>query len=169
MIRYNIDKFLEIENLPQDKINIYGSNLKQNTLKKLLNQTKGKSEKTNEVKDNVWVVPSLNHNVSNDNDKTKLHLALSQLTEKNKDNIFDNILIIIKKHFNLSDLIYESAIHQDYYSNIYSKLCVFLRDNIKETILFEKKIITSLEDFFKKRLLKNNKYQNYIKFIAYLN
>lgn len=171
MIRYNIDKFLELEKLPQEKINIYGSNLKQNSLKKLLNQTKGKSDKSVEIKnENVWVSPSINHNIINDDDKTKLHIALSQLTEKNKDEIFDNILDIIKKNFNLIDLIYESAIQQDYYSNIYSKLCLFLKNKIKEnSIQLEFKVIDSLEKFFYNRLSTDSKYQNYIKFISYLN
>jgi hypothetical protein len=169
MIRYNIDKFLELEKLPQEKINVYGSNLKQNSLKKLLNQSKNKSEKISEKNSNVWVSPSLNHNVINDDDKTKLHVALSQLTEKNKDDIFGVILEIIKKNFKLIDLIYDCAIQQDYYSEIYSKLCVFIRDNINEDTGIEKKIINSLEIFFNNRLSSNNKYQNYIKFISYLN
>lgn len=169
MIRYNIDKFLELEKLPQEKINVYGSNLKQNSLKKLLNQTKNKSEKITEKKDDVWVSPSLNHNVINDNDKTKLHVALSQLTDKNKDEIFNIILEIIRNNHSLIDLIYDCAIQQDYYSNIYSKLCVFLRDNIKQDIKIEKKILNSLETFFNNRLSKDIKYQNYIKFISYLN
>lgn len=170
MIRYNIDKFLEIEKLPQEKINIYGSNLKQNSLKKLLNQTKNKSDKPVEKKnDNVWVSPSLNHNVINDDDRTKLHLLLSQLTYKTKDDIFENVLKIIKKNFNLIDLIYDSAIQQDYFSNIYSKLCVFLKDNIENSKELELKVINSLEKFFNNRLSSNDKYQNYIKFISYLN
>lgn len=169
MIRYNIDKFLELEKLPQEKINVYGSNLKQNSLKKLLNQTKNKIEKITEKKDDVWVSPSLNHNVINDNDKTKLHVSLSQLTDKNKDEIFNIILEIIRNNLSLIDLIYDCAIQQDYYSNIYSKLCVFLRDNIKQDIGIEKKILNSLETFFNNRLSKDIKYQNYIKFISYLN
>jgi hypothetical protein len=168
MIRYNIDKFLEIEKLPTNKINIYGSNLKQNSLKKLLNQTKNKVEKPTVKNDNVWVVPSLNHNVANDNDKTKLHLSLTQLTEKNKDDIFDIVLNIIKKNNQLISLIYDFAIQQDYYSNIYSKLCVYLRDNIVDKSILEKKIIDSLETFFYSRLENESKYQSYIKFISYL-
>lgn len=170
MIRYNIDKFLELEKIPQEKINIYGSNLKQQSLKKLLNQSKNKTEKKPEKKNsNIWVSPSLNHNVIDDNDETKLHVALSQLTEKNKDEIFNLILKIIKTNYKFIDLVYNSALQQDYYSNIYSKLCVFIRDNIENKIEIEEKIINSLETFFKNRLNNISKYQNYIKFISYLN
>lgn len=169
MIKYNIDKFIEIEKLPQDKINIYGSNLKQNNLKKLLGQSRNKTEPKIVDNKDVWVAPSLNHNQTNYDEKTKLHLLLSQLTEKNKDQIFENILTIIKINDNLNSLIYKSAIQQDYYSEIYSKLCVFIRDNIINKNSFEKEILDFLENFFKCRLEQDIKYQNYVKFISFLN
>lgn len=171
MIKSNINIFLKIEKTqPLEKINIYGSVLRQNSLKKLLNQSKFKNENqiVNENQKDLWVAPSLNHNKRNDDNNTKIHLLLTQLTEKNKDQIFQDILVLVKKDINLCDSIYKSAILQDYYSNIYSKLCVFLRDKIKDRVIFEKKILNFLEIFFKNRLKLDNKYQNYIKFISYL-
>ena len=162
MIKYNIETFLEINNTINEKVNIYGSNLKQNTLKKLLilsktvnNKSENKNENKNENEnENVWKSKSLNFNENKVNDPILLNQTLNKLLDKNKDKLFPDIFNIINNNINLTKDIYKVSKIQNYYSEIFTMLCNYIYinlDNTKKNI-FLKLLLDCVEKDFKNRL-----------------
>jgi hypothetical protein len=175
MIKYKIETFLKVESSVKDKINVYGNNLKQNTLKKLLIQSKSKkdievnneSENTNTKKSNVWVSKSLNFNENKIDNATKLNQILNKLTDKNKNKLFLEVLNIINLDNQLTNNIYIKSKEQDYYSEIFAELCRYVFINLKNNDKFLEILLNNVESDFKNRF-KNYSYGN-ILFLSNLN
>ena len=152
MIKYNIDTFLEINNTINEKVNIYGSNLKQNTLKKLLilsktvnNKSENKNENKNENEnENVWKSKSLNFNENKVNDPILLNQTLNKLLDKNKDKLFPDIFNIINNNINLTKDIYKVSKIKNNYSEIFTMLCNYIYINLDNKKKYIFKIIVRL-------------------------
>jgi hypothetical protein len=154
MIRYDYNTFKNIEGKVVDKINIYGNNLRQNTLKKLLIQSKNNKTIKEKPKDeNTWVSKSLNFNNNILNNRSKMNQSLNKLTDKNKTKLFTEILEIIKLDINLTNIIYIKSKEQDYYSEIFAELCRYIYVNTNNNN-FLKILLDNIESDFNNRLKK---------------
>jgi hypothetical protein len=153
MIKYNIDTFLEINNTINEKVNIYGSNLKQNTLKKLLILSKSVNNKSENKNENVWKSKSLNFNENKINDQILLNQTLNKLLDKNKDKLFPDIFKIIDNNINLTKDIYKVSKIQNYYSEIFTMLCnyIYINLNNNKKNIFLKLLLECVESDFKNR------------------